>query len=125
MSLEPIDFDLLAYGEHGSVVRARDTPSHIVHDPEGRSYIIAFEDSENVHEVELHRNEDGYYGDCWTLDNRSHRTGRCRGNVYHDAPCAHLWAVRSFIARQHRDHDVRHDNHVERAVADVGRDGSL
>ncbi|WP_178917685.1 hypothetical protein [Natronomonas gomsonensis] len=114
-------FDVLD-DDSASIDRARSTDYEVVTDPSGRGYIIAFADSEDVHLAELQREPDGWAGDCWTVDEDGTRTGRCRGWVHHDGPCAHLWAVRSHLARERlKDDDERHSNDVERALADGGR----
>lgn len=117
---EIVRFDL--DDNSSSIERARETPAEVTTDPSGESYLAAFEDSDDVHDVELIRDADGWHADCWALDDHGTRTGRCRGWAFHDGPCAHIWAVRSHIAREHlRDDDARHDNNVERARADGGR----
>lgn len=112
-------FDLLA--DSGSIDRARNTPVEIVHDYSADSYLVAFEDSESVHEVELSRHSNGLRGHCWSLNDRGERIGHCRGYVYHDTPCAHLWAIRSHVAHERLcDEDERYSDDIERALTDGG-----
>lgn len=116
---EIVTFDLDQ--DSSSIERARETPVEVTTEPWGASYLAAFEDSDDVHEVILTREPDGWHGDCWSLDENGERTGRCRGWVHHDGPCAHLWAVRSHVAYERlADEDARHDLDVERARADGG-----
>lgn len=120
---DTVRFDIIG-DDSSSLERARDTPVEIAADPQHDAHLVAFEDSDHVHAVELTRGPDGWRADCWMLDDDGHRTGRCRGWVHHDGPCAHLWAVRSRIAHDRlQDEDLRHDLDVERAVADGGREG--
>ena len=121
MTADTHDFDLLKHRDSGSLQRARNTPVEVAQLEYGGPWIVCFEDSDNVHEVELTRTQDGWVGDCWQLNQKGHRTGHCRGNVYQDPPCAHLWAVRSHIAHERlTDQDARHSTHVEKIVADGG-----
>lgn len=118
---DPLRFDL--HDDSSSIERARNTPVEIVRDPVTDSHLVAFEDSDDVHAVELTRHTDGWRGDCWSLNEEGDRVGRCRGWVHHDGPCAHLWALRSHRARQRLDDaDARHSTDIERAVADGGRE---
>jgi len=103
----------------GSLERARTTDFHVERDPSGDGYLIAFEDSEDVHDVTLERGPGGWTGDCRIVDPDADRFERCPGFAHHDGPCAHLWAVRSWIARERRrDRDERHAQDVDRARAD-------
>jgi hypothetical protein len=121
--LEPHDtvrFDLT--DDSSSIDRSREQSVEI--QPDGRAYHVAFDDGDHDHSVLLERQPDGWGADCWMLDDDGQRTGRCRGWAFHDGPCAHLWAVRSYMARQRlADEDRRHSTDVERAVADGGQEG--
>jgi hypothetical protein len=122
---DAVRFDIVD-DDSSSLQRARDTPVEVVHDPQGDSYLIAFEDSDDVHEVEMSRHTDGWRADCWMLDESGKRTGRCRGWVHHDGPCAHLWAVRSQLAHDRlEDANRRHDLDDEQVVYTVGSGGEL
>lgn len=119
MSTQSITFDLLT--ESSSIERARDT-DHFIEQLQHRGpYLVAFEDSDTVHEVELRRDAEGSWsGDCWTLDESGQRVGHCQGWAFHDTPCAHLWAVRSHKAAQFFEEADPHSNDVERVMADGG-----
>jgi hypothetical protein len=90
-------FDIID-ADDGSIARAKQKPVEVLSDLTGDGWIVAFEDSEDVHEVLLNDNAGQWYADCWKLDEHGDRVGRCRGWVHHDGPCAHLWAVRSKVA---------------------------
>lgn len=109
----------------GAVERAREQPVEVAPVDPGGPILVCFEDGADVHEVVLRRDGDEWHGDCWMVDDGGDRTGRCRGHVYHDAPCAHLWAVRSAVAGgevEVRDAaEERADHAVEKAMADGGR----
>lgn len=126
MTLDIVTFDVLEVEDasDGSFERARDTPAEVAPDHAGDSYLVAFEDGDDVHQVDLSRHPNGWLADCWALDDdNGDRTGRCRGFAFHDGPCAHLWAVRSHVAAQKlTDDDRRHDLDIEQAVADGGND---
>jgi len=94
---DTISFDVPMGGS--SMERARDQPHKITPLADG-VWLVAFETGDAHHEVELEQTEAGWEGDCWTLDDEGRQVGRCRGWVYHPGPCAHLWAVRSWIAGQ-------------------------
>jgi hypothetical protein len=112
-----VRFDLEA--DDGSIDRAREQQADIEIVTDG--YHVSLEDGDHDHLVVLSLDEDGWQADCWNLNADGERTGRCRGWVHHDGPCAHLWAARSHIAQQRlEDDDARHDQHVERAIADGG-----
>jgi len=114
---EPVRFDL--EDDSSSIQRARTT--HVEINEQGDSFHVAFPDGDHDHKVVLYRDPDGWHADCWMLDDDGHRTGRCRGWAFHDGPCAHLWAVRSYLAHQRlADDDERHSTNVERAIADGG-----
>jgi len=76
-----------------SIRRAREKSSEFT--KFGNSRLVAFEDSEEVHDVQLQDTVDGPDGMCWIVDHDGERTGPCPGLEYHDGPCAHLWLVRS------------------------------
>jgi len=110
-----VRFDLK--NDDGSKARARDDEHHIARTPDGSGYLIAFAGGENVHEVVLNRGPDGWTGDCHIADRNADRTERCPGWAHHDGPCAHLWAVRSYIARERRESDdQRHADNVDKAT---------
>jgi hypothetical protein len=91
--METTRFDIID-ADGGSIQRARSTDHEVTNDPLGDGWIVAFEDSEDVHEVLLHETADAWKADCWKLNHEGERTGRCPGW----APCAHMWAVRSTVA---------------------------
>lgn len=92
-----LNFEAHFDADSTSVRRARETDSEVT--IIGDTYLVAFEDSEDVHEVELTYTVDGWRGVCYTVDHNGERTGHCPGLEYHDAPCAHLWLVRSQCVR--------------------------
>ena len=94
---DTISFDVSLAGS--SMERARDQPHEVTPLADG-AWLVAFERGDAHHEVELAETAAGWEGDCWTLDGEGRQVGRCRGWVYHPGPCAHLWAVRSWIAGQ-------------------------
>lgn len=94
---DTISFDVSMGGS--SMERARDQPHEVSPLADG-VWLVAFERGDAHHEVELEETAAGWQGDCWTLDDEGRQVGRCRGWVYHPGPCAHLWAVRSWIAGQ-------------------------
>jgi hypothetical protein len=94
---DTISFDVSLGGS--SMDRARDQPLEVTPLADG-AWLVAFERGDAHHEVELAETTAGWEGDCWTLDDEGRQVGRCRGWVYNPGPCAHLWAVRSWIAGQ-------------------------
>jgi len=106
--------------DDGSVSRARETPAEVTPDPTNRGvWLVCFADGQDVHEVILRRDGDEFRGDCWAVDKTGQRVERCRGLVYSDGPCAHLWRVRSdcqpLDVQQRRAEDA-----VEKMRADGG-----
>jgi len=116
-----VRFDLET--ESDSLRRARDDDHRVALTPDGSAYLVFFEDGDEIHRVDLERGPDGWTGDCHVQDlDSDDRFERCPGLAYHDGPCAHLWAVRSHIARDRLgDPDERHADDVDQAVADGGR----
>jgi len=122
--------DQLAFRAHlapndGSIERARETPAHVIADEPGGPFLLAFADSDDVHEVLLRRDGDEWYGNCWALDDAGDRDERCRGLVYSEGPCAHLWRLRSDVAAGELEVidavEARAEQAVEEIVADGGR----
>lgn len=111
-------------GDNGSVRRARETEAAVTVEQPG-VVLLAFADSDDVHEVVLRRDGDEWHGDCWALHSDGDRRERCRGLTYSPGPCAHLWRVRSAVAAEEIGvpdaAEERADHHVERARADGGR----
>ena len=102
--------------------RARNEPYHVVLDPSGESYLIAFEDGENVHEVTHELTPEGYEADCLVVYRDDDKFKRCPGFAHHSGPCAHIWAVHLHIGQERRtDDDERYNAKVERLRADGGR----
>lgn len=118
-------FDAHLAPDDGSVQRARETPAHVVADESGGPFLLAFADSDDVHEVLLRRDGDEWYGNCWALDDDGNRDERCRGLVYSNGPCAHLWRLRSDAAAREIEvvdaAEARAEQAVEEIVADGGR----
>ncbi|WP_255195261.1 hypothetical protein [Halorarius litoreus] len=120
------DLDFLAQlDESGSAERAREHEVAVGPVEPTGPFIVAFEDSESVHEVTLRRDGDDWHGDCWTLHDDGSKHERCKGLTYSDGPCAHLYAVRQAVARDEVDVldavEERAEHHVERVMADGGR----
>lgn len=111
--------------DNGSVERARETAAHVLTDDPGGPFLLAFADSDNVHELMLRRDGDEWHGNCWALDESGDRIERCRGLVYSDGPCAHLWCLRSDVAAGKIEvldaAETRAEQAVEEIVADGGR----
>ena len=105
--------------EDGSVKRARETPGHVAELARGGPWVVMFEDSENLHEVELDQQGETWYGDCWDLDMRGERRGRCPGFKYNDGPCAHLFLVWSRTGRGQIDLRAQDGPDVVRADGGV------
>jgi len=116
-----VRFDLES--DSDSLRRAREDDHNVARTPDGSGWLVFFEDGDEIHRVDLERTPDGWDGDCHVQDlDSDDRFERCPGLVYHDGPCAHLWAVRSTIAQERqRDRDERHAQDVDRARADGGR----
>lgn len=115
-------FDLPLDNEpSGSLTRARNVEYECTRSPNGESYIIAFADSVDVHDVVLLEGPDGWDGHCYIIDEDGERQSTCPGYAHHDGPCAHLWAVRSYIARRKlEDDDRRYADDVDQALAADG-----
>lgn len=117
---DTVTFDLDT--DSSSIDRARDADVNLA--STGDTYRVQLADGDSTHDVLLEKRRDGWHADCWTLNDDGDRTGRCRGWVHHDGPCAHLWAVRSRLAHERlSDDDRRHDLDIEQAVADGGQEG--
>lgn len=113
--------------DSGSAERARDEESMVAPVDHGGPFIVGFHDGDDIHEVTLRRDGDDWRGDCWALHDDGERRERCRGLVYSDGPCAHLYAVRQAVADDDRDDvtvrddaEARAEHHVERIMADGG-----
>lgn len=104
--------------DNGSVTRARSTPAHVAELAEGGPWAVMFEDSGQLHEVELAEVNGAYHGDCFDLDEHGDRVQRCRGFAFNDGPCAHLYVVWSRLGRG--DIDLKPPRE-ERVRADGGR----
>jgi len=122
---DTISFDVSLAGS--SMERARDQPHEVTPLADG-AWLVAFERGDAHHEVELAETAAGWEGDCWTLDDEGRQVGRCRGWVYHPGPCAHLWAVRSWIAGQRvagrpEDPGQAAADHHDRVSSDVEHNG--
>ena len=116
---DTVTFDLDT--DSSSVDRAKNADVNLA--STGDTYRVQLADGDSTHDILLEKRRDGWHADCWTLNDDGDRTGRCRGWVHHDGPCAHLWAVRSQLARERlSDDDRRHDLDIEQAVADGGHD---
>ncbi|WP_255198569.1 hypothetical protein [Halorarius litoreus] len=122
------ELDFLYHLDRGSAERARENEVAIGPVEPTGPFIVAYADSESVHEVTLRRDGDDWHGDCWTLHESGERHERCKGLTYSDGPCAHLFAVRQAVASDDRDDvavrdaaEERADHHVECALADGGR----
>ncbi|WP_255149007.1 hypothetical protein [Halorarius halobius] len=116
------------HADSGSAERARDSEVAVAPVEPTGPFIVAFEDSDSVHEVTLRRDGEAWHGDCWALHEDGDRHGRCKGLTYSDGPCAHLFAVRSAVADDDRPGvhvrdaaQERADSVVERVRADGGR----
>ena len=117
---DTVTFDLDT--DSSSIDRARNADVNLA--STGDTYRVQLADGDSTHDVLLEKRRDGWHADCWTLNDDGDRTGRCRGWVHHDGPCAHLWAVRSQLAHERlSDDDRRHDLDIEQAVADGGQEG--
>jgi len=120
-----LSFEAQFAPDDGSVERARETAAHVVTDEPGGPFLLAFADSDDVHELVLRRDGDEWHGNCWALDERGDRVERCRGLVYSDGPCAHLWRLRSDVAAGENEIvdavEARAEQAVEEIVADGGR----
>jgi len=107
--------------DSSSIDRARNADVNLA--STGDTHRVELADGDSTHDVLLEKRRDGWHADCWTLNDAGDRTGRCRGWVHHDGPCAHLWACRSHIAHQKlADDDRRHDLDIEQTLADGGHD---
>lgn len=120
----------LSFEEHftphnGSVERGRETAAHVVTDEPGGPFLLAFADSDDVHEFVLRRDGDEWHGNCWALDDDGNRDEWCRSLVYSEGPCAHLWRLRSDVAAGEIKvidaAEARAEQVVEEIVADGGR----
>lgn len=100
-----INFEGYFDTDSAQVKRARETPSEITNI--GDSWLVAFEDSNDVHEVELTHTPEGFDGVCWIVDENGERVEECPGHQYHNGPCAHLWLIRS-------------ESSIPRVIADGG-----
>ena len=111
--------------ESGSVQRAREQEAAVAPVDDTGQVIIEFADSDATHEVTLRRDGTEWYGDCWALHENGDKHGRCKGLTYSDGPCAHLWRVRSAVARGDVEvpdvQEERADHHVEKVRADGRR----
>jgi hypothetical protein len=117
---DTVTFDLDT--DSSSIDRARNADVNLA--STGDTYRVQLADGDSTHDILLKKRRDGWHADCWTLNDPGDRTGRCRGWVHHDGPCAHLWAVRSQLAHERlSDDDRRHDLDIEQAVADGGQEG--
>lgn len=121
MTAEPINFEGHFDPDSTSVQRARETESHI--SDMGDSWLVAFRDSESVHEVELEQGHQEWRGTCWTLNEDGDRVQQCPGYSFHDGPCAHLWLVRSQAPDLGIAPLVADGGHVEQPPA--GSDGRV
>jgi hypothetical protein len=112
-------------GEKGSLIRARDGEVSVVPLDQPGHLLVAFADSEHVHDLLLRRDGDEWKGDCWAVaDGTGEPIRRCRGLEYDDGPCAHLFAAWSDDGEGWSAPDVgerRADHHVEELLADGGR----
>ena len=101
-------FDLTT--ESDSLHRARTEPVLIERTSDGSRYLVTFRSSDSVYAVKLNREPDRWDASCRKYDADNILAGECPGWKHHDGPCAHLWAVRSYIARERRqDPDQRYD----------------
>jgi hypothetical protein len=87
---------------------------------DGDRYLVTFRDSESVYSVKLNREANGWDASCRKYDGDNILAAECPGWKHHDGPCAHLWAARSYIARERRqDPNQRYDT-ASRSQTDGG-----
>lgn len=121
---ERLDFTQHFAPESGLIQRARETECAVAPVDDTGPFILAFEDSDHIHEVTLYRDGEAWHGNCWALDDHGNRKQQCKGLTYNEGLCAHLWRVQSDAALGDVDvadaEEERVQGHVERLSADGG-----